>query len=58
VFNCWLVKSPVAPSPEATGLDSSTLACEKETVSNRNPFFKIERNSLKQIEKWPDGDRQ
>jgi hypothetical protein len=35
----------------------SNLTCEMESVANHNPSFTVERNSLRQIKKWPDGDR-
>ena len=43
------VKARRPPSPKATSLNPLKLACEKETVTNHDPLFTVERNSLKQI---------
>ena len=52
-------KRPIAPFPGKQGaLNPLKLTCEKESVANHNPFFTVERNPLRQIEKWPDSDRR
>jgi len=52
------LKGPSPPSPSASGLNPLKRACEKESVANHNPFFTVERNSIRQIEKWPYSDRE
>jgi hypothetical protein len=56
--SCLKAKRPIASPPMATGLGPLKFPCEKESVANHNPFFTKERNSLREIEKWPDSDRR
>jgi hypothetical protein len=52
-------KRPIASSPHGDGPKRPpNLLAKKESVANHSPFFTGERNSPRQIEKWPDSDRR